>query len=463
VTLASPGIREHAPFLPYVFSVIVSAIYGGTKPGMLAALLSLILVPGSELALSSSNQLANGYVVRAGVFAGTATIVVLFNHALRGSRCRMASERKQCTTHIERMSFLLDQVSDGICVTDQELHVSYWNKGAQSLYHRTADEACGEHLYTVIGDAAAPLIDHARQSSANTDTQPHRVISHKTRAGALIIVEVSISPLIDDAGSLCGYVVVSRDSTERARFERELIALHEDLEQRVKERTAELERSNRELDQFAYVASHDLKAPLRAIQLLAEWITEDASASLSPTAAQHLEKLNGRVKRMERLLDDLLAYSRAGRTHQPPEIVDTLTLIQETVELLNLPEGFTIHIPQQLPTMYTERVPLATVFRNLIQNARKHHTHPETGTVTIAAEDLGHAVRFSVADDGPGIPPQYHEQIFELFRTLKPRDQVEGSGMGLSVVKKTVESRGGTISLTSVPGAGATFTFTWPK
>ena len=138
-------------------------------------------------------------------------------------------------------------------------------------------------------------------------------------------------------------------------------------------------------------------------------------------------------------------------------------LVRETVDLLNLPPGFQVLLPQDMPVLVTERVPLATVFRNLIQNACKHHEQPDRGCVTVTFRDRGDAFEFAVADDGPGIAPEYQDQVFELFRTLKPRDQVEGSGMGLSVVKKTVESRGGAIYLKSSPGHGATFTFTWPK
>jgi len=116
-----------------------------------------------------------------------------------------------------------------------------------------------------------------------------------------------------------------------------------------------------------------------------------------------------------------------------------------------------------MPTLLTERVPLETVFRNLIQNAYKHHDHPDQGCVTVSAEESGTTVLFSVADDGPGISPEFHERIFQIFQTLKPRDEVEGSGMGLTVVKKIIESRGGSIAVESESGAGATFCFTWPK
>jgi signal transduction histidine kinase len=232
----------------------------------------------------------------------------------------------------------------------------------------------------------------------------------------------------------------------------------------VQERTLELQRSNKELDQFAYVASHDLKAPLRAIDNLASWIAEDAAAVLSPPAQLHLSKLRSRVKRLEMLLDDLLLYSRAGRRRYTPETVDTAALVAGAVELLNPPPGFHVRIEGELPTIRCERLPLEVVLRNLLENAIKHHHRTQEGLVCIAAyrRDSDSMVEFHVTDNGPGIEPQFHERIFEVFQTLRPRDEVEGSGMGLAIVKKTVESAGGRVWVESTAGAGATFCFTWP-
>jgi signal transduction histidine kinase len=285
---------------------------------------------------------------------------------------------------------------------------------------------------------------------------------HHNLAGDLLYIDSTATAIRDVDGATIGFVVINRDMTARKRYENELEQLNISLEQRVQERTAELERSNRELDQFAYVASHDLKAPLRAISLLSEWITEDAAPLLPPASLDHLARLNGRVRRLEKLLDDLLDYSRAGRRREEPELVDTRLLITNSVELLNLPPGFTVELPASMPQLFTERVPLETVFRNLVHNACKHHDHPSHGCVTVSAKEQGDAILFTVADNGPGIAPEFHERVFQLFQTLQPRDSVEGSGMGLSVVKKTVESRGGTVRLESQPGCGATFFFTWP-
>jgi PAS domain S-box-containing protein len=243
--------------------------------------------------------------------------------------------------------------------------------------------------------------------------------------------------------------------------ERTLRHLNETLEERVSERTAELERSNRELDRFAYVASHDLKAPLRAIDNLSKWIEADVLDLLPPASQTHLVKLRGRVLRMERLLDDLLTFSRAGRIQHTRELVDAEQLVRGAFELLSPPPDFVL-LTENLPLLETQRVPLETVLRNLLGNAIKHHNRTD-GVIQVSAVEQGAWVEFRVADDGSGIAANFHERIFELFQTLQPRDRVEGSGMGLAIVKKTVENMGGAIHIESAPGAGSIFRFTWPK
>jgi len=249
---------------------------------------------------------------------------------------------------------------------------------------------------------------------------------------------------------------------EARQVEAQLRQLNETLELRVAERTAELRQSNEDLDRFAYVASHDLKSPLRAIDHLSNWIVQDAAEQLPAASQEHLGKLRGRVKRMERLLDDLLAYSRADRFKYAKQKVDTAALVDDVAQLVTPIEGFSVITQAPMPVLLTERVPLELVLRNLIDNAIKHH-HSAEGQVWVTARDLGRMVEFSVRDDGPGIDEKFSERIFQMFQTLRPRDQVEGSGMGLAIVKKVVESRGGTLHVESTPGRGATFRFTWPK
>lgn len=226
-------------------------------------------------------------------------------------------------------------------------------------------------------------------------------------------------------------------------------------------RTEELERSNAELEQFAYVASHDLKAPLRAIASLSSWIEEDIQESLTEDTRQQMHLLRGRVHRMENLIEGILQYSRAGRTLNPPEKVQVNELLTEIRDSLAPPAGFQIQIAPNMPTIVAERVKLEQVFMNLLSNAMKHHDRPD-GRIQISSRRLGNGLHeFAITDDGPGIAPQYHEKVFQIFQTLKARDEVESTGVGLAVVKKIVEEQGGTIHIESKEGEGATFRFTW--
>lgn len=272
--------------------------------------------------------------------------------------------------------------------------------------------------------------------------------------------DLAYQPLRDAGGQVTAILSHAVEVTDQVRARRALEAQAEEL----RRTAAALARSNQELDQFAYVASHDLKAPLRGIANLAQWVQEDAAAALPAESQEHLRLLQGRVHRMEALIDGILAFSRAGRVRARPEAVDTGLLAREVVELLAPPAHVQIVVAPDLPMVQAERVPLQQLFLNLIGNAVKHAgAGRPTARVEVAARDAGDAWEFAVRDDGPGIAPEYHERIWAIFQTLEARDRVEGTGIGLSVVRKIVESRGGRAWVESAPGAGATFRFTLPK
>jgi signal transduction histidine kinase len=177
-----------------------------------------------------------------------------------------------------------------------------------------------------------------------------------------------------------------------------------------------------------------------------------------------MDLLKSRVRRLEGLLDDLLAYSRAGRGETASELIDTKELVDELTLLVSPPQGFSIVGSEALPTIQTDRVPLTQVVLNLIGNAIKHHDRPENGHVWIEALTLPHSIKFTVTDDGPGIPERFRERVFGMFQTLKPRDEVEGSGMGLAIVRKLVDYQGGKIWLTEGrAGQGLSVHFIWPQ
>lgn len=217
---------------------------------------------------------------------------------------------------------------------------------------------------------------------------------------------------------------------------------------------------NLELNNFAYAASHDLKSPLRGIDQLATWIEEDLQTALDPETLENLRLMRSRILRMDNLLDDLLAYSQVGRTEEETVEIDSLELVKDVWDL----SAGTTQIKlatENLPTLKAAKAPLEMVFRNLIGNAIKHHDKT-TGTVTVSAKRVAKAYEFTVQDDGPGIAPEHQQRVFVMFQTLKPRDEVEGSGIGLSMVQKAVESVGGSISLESDGQHGSAFHFTWP-
>lgn len=223
----------------------------------------------------------------------------------------------------------------------------------------------------------------------------------------------------------------------------------------------ETQRMAKEIDQFVYVASHDLRAPLGAIDNLSSWLQQDLDEVLDPESRENLELLRMRVGRMESLLDGLLSYARAGAKKAEVESVDLGEVMAAVEALLLVPEGFALGLEGGL-RIRTARAPLQQVLHNLVGNALKHH-HADVGRVDVVVTEHVRHLEIAVRDDGPGIDPRFQEKIFDMFQTLRPRDEVEGSGLGLALVRKIVSSVGGDVRVDSAPGAGTTFTFTWPK
>jgi PAS domain S-box-containing protein len=220
--------------------------------------------------------------------------------------------------------------------------------------------------------------------------------------------------------------------------------------------------TNRELDQFAYVTSHDLKAPLRAIGSLAEWIEEDLGPAMTEDVRTKMDLLRGRVRRMEALIQGILDFSRAGRLQSKREPVDAGRLVTEIVELIGVQPPAAVVPGEGLPKLETEKIALQQVLMNLIGNALKHARRPDV-LVRLDARDAGDAWEFRVRDNGPGIAPEYHDRVWGIFQTLEARDKVENTGIGLAIVKKIVEGRGGRTWIESAEGEGASVLFTWPK
>jgi signal transduction histidine kinase len=225
--------------------------------------------------------------------------------------------------------------------------------------------------------------------------------------------------------------------------------------------SAELVRSNRELEQVAYGASHDLKAPLRGIATVCDWLEEDIADAMTDASRKHLAQLRSRVRRMGAIVDGILAFARVGQARAQPEAVDLGDLVRDVIDLIQPPAGAVITVAPGMPAARVQRQLLEQVFSNLIGNALKYARRPDP-RIDVGVSQTDNLFEFWVADNGPGIAPQFHDRIWSLFQRLESQDEIEGTGVGLALVKKIVEGQGGRVWVESRVGQGATFRFGWP-
>jgi len=327
------------------------------------------------------------------------------------------------------------------------------------MFGYSAEEAIGKPITELL---FPPELKH-QEDMLLAQVRAGMVIKHfetvrRRKDGHLINVSITLSPIKDAAGNTVGISAIKRDITDAIETAKILSKRKLELERS----NHELERSNKELETFAYVASHDLKSPLRGIAQLSTWIEEDLANNEHSAVLGHTALLRNRIQRMEKLLDDLLIFYRAGKSEGNLMTVNVNQMINEIFEIQNNKPGLHIELINELPTLNTLSTPLELVIRNLLSNAIKHHDKQE-GVIQVSSRDVdSEYVEFSVSDDGPGIPEKFHHRIFGMFQTLKPRDELEGSGMGLALIKKIIDTYGGSVTLKS-EGRGACFSFSWPK
>jgi PAS domain S-box-containing protein len=386
--------------------------------------------------------------------------LVLFNQLEQNLRQREQKLRQSRTL----LQAVVANVVDGVVILTEQGQIEGFNAAAVQMFGYELHEVLGHNISMLLAD---PLTSHCEDDEDQTIAQLLKVGQRWQTLGCYkgkdaFPIELSVSQLDLEPQQM---IAIIRDITERQQTEAKLQSRATELAQlnlSLATTNSLLHERNQELDQFAYVASHDLKAPLRAIANLSEWIEEDLNTQLPPENQMQMQLLRARVQRMDALIDGLLEYSRVGRVKTPAERVDVQALVIEIVDLLSPPPSFQIEIASELPTLMARRIPLKQVLSNIIDNAIKHHPRSD-GQIKITVQEQEDSYQFSVSDDGEGIDPLYHEKIFVIFQTLQARDNYESTGVGLSIVKKIVEAEGGSVRVDSQLGEGTTFSFTWPK
>ena len=351
----------------------------------------------------------------------------------------------------QRMVALVESADDAIITKSLDGVVRSWNPGAERLLGYRSAEIVGHPIIRLIPadrqDEERMIIDRISHGRRVDHFETIRL----RKDGSQVHVSLTISPLRDRFGTINGASKIMRDISDRKSRETEL-----------RRANAELARLNSDLEDFVYTASHDLRAPLTGINSVVQWILDD-DRELSKQSRARMKLIQGRIERMKRLLNDIRDYAQSGDKSTPSgATISVADLLKETSALLGAPKAFAIHGDPSLAAVTVHRFPLEQLLNNLIGNAIKHHDRA-TGIVKVSVESIGAKLRFFIEDDGPGIPVEYRDTIFEMFKTLRPRDEIEGSGMGLALVRKIVNRMGGECGVEPAGTRGAIFWFDWPR
>ena len=350
---------------------------------------------------------------------------------------------------------LLNNLIDGVASVNQQGVIRSFNPAGERIFGYTEKEIIGQNidlLFPVLESGEDPHTEYFKSYPDMGKSRAlgvAREVAGLRKDGTEFPMDLAVVEMYDGDHSM--FVGIMRDISERKLVEEQKTRLMN-----------ELESANEELKSFAYVVSHDLKAPLRAIGALADWLSTDYADKFDDEGKEHMRLLVSRVHRMGNLIDGILQYSRVGRVREALVAVDLSQVVREVIDLLSPPANVIISVENVLPTIVAEPTRIQQIFQNLLSNAIKYADKPQT-RIRIACRDECDHWKLSITDNGPGIESRHFERIFHLFQTLAPRDRIESTGVGLALVRKIVEMYGGLIWVESVVGEGSTFYFTLPQ
>jgi PAS domain S-box-containing protein len=373
--------------------------------------------------------------------------------AVREMRDSLVDTIRQVRASEANTRALINNLIVGVVSVDEEGVIKTGNPAMEHIFDYSESELVGQNigllfLETNHGQAADFFKNYLENTKLQAPGKTNEVTGLR-KNGANFPLDISVTEMHGQEHRM--FVVILRDISERKQAEVQKAIL-----------MADLESANEELKSFAYVVSHDLKAPLRAIGALADWLSTDYLDKFDDEGREHMRLLVSRVHRMGNLIDGILQYSRVGRVREAPVEVKVDEVLRDVIDFIAPSPNVTITVENTLPSIVIEPTRIQQIFQNLLSNAIKYMDKPQC-EIRIGCIAEGEHWRFRVSDNGPGIESRHFEKIFQLFQTLAPRDRVESTGVGLTLVKKIVEMYGGNIWVESTPGEGTTFFFTLPK
>lgn len=358
---------------------------------------------------------------------------------------------------------LLDQISDAICFIDTDtLQIIDHNYAFSNYFSDDKESIKGRIFINLLKEKDKELIKKTFNFLIDGNSESDKsVVLDYLGAGesADFIGETSFS--LSSLGDSNFIIAVIRDITKRVKAENELQNLNAHLERKVEERTQKLKEINSELQQFAYVVSHDLKAPLRGISQLAYWLQSDYSDVIDEEGKDLINMLIQRVNILDDLIAGILQYSRVGRTDTDKELVDLQEILDEVAILFEGNENLELQFNLENNYVVAHKIRIEQIFQNLIDNAIRYNDKDKT-IISIESFDLGSVWKILVKDNGPGIDKKYHDKIFQIFQTLQEKNS-DSTGIGLALIKKIVEMYNGHVFVESEPGKGTSFIINIPK
>lgn len=447
----------------FLMAVSAASWYGGPGPGAVSVLTAGMLlnyyfvVPVHSFSIDEEKRL---YFI---IFVGFAALISWFGAKRRRAEAGLRRARDELEALVKvrtEQARLLDLTHDTIFVRGMDDLITYWNRGAQELFGWTAQEAIGQHAHALL-KTQFPLPAQALQEELLRHGRWDGELV-KTRAdGTQIVVASRWSLSRDEQGAPIAILETNNDITQRRRGEEAIRRLNADLERR----TIELEASNRELEAFAYSTSHDLRAPLRHLVGYSELLRKNAFPTMDEKSRRYVTMILEAGTRMGKLIDDLLSFSRIGRTETQHTLVNLATVVAEVRDgLESEAEGRRIDWSiGPLPSVYGDRAMLRQALVNLLANAVKFTRDREQARIEVGASESADEVTLFVRDNGVGFDMRYVHKLFGVFQRLHGSEEFEGTGIGLASVQRIMSRHGGRVWGEGAVGQGASFYVSIPK